>query len=165
MDALTLLRTTMLDVKEQLLDAVSKPVADRATAYLERICGRKLASIRLTHDFATDVLLPADLDQWQDAIRIDRMSGGEKEQIHLCTRLALAEELTRKESHFLLLDDVLTATDNDRLPRTCDLLTEMAGKMQVILFTCHPERFAMISKANLIDIEALQAPAAATSRA
>ena len=73
--------------------------------------------------------------------------------------------IDQEGSHFLLLDDVLTATDNDRLPRICDLLTEMAGKMQVILFTCHPERFAMISKANLIDVEALQAPAAATSRA
>jgi len=30
--------------------------------------------------------------------------------------------------------------------------------MQVIVFTCHPERFASISNAHLIDVEALSRP-------
>jgi ABC-type hemin transport system ATPase subunit len=159
MDALALLRNTLLQAKDQLLTAVSKPVEERATSYLERICAKPLASIRLTHDFAAETVIPAELESCSDnAINIGCLSGGEKEQIWLCTRIALAMELAREEGQFLLLDDILTSTDDVRMSRICDLLAELAGRMQVIVFTCHPERFARISNANLIDVGAHGAP-------
>ena len=83
------------------------------------------------------------------------MSGGEKEQIWLCTRAALAMELIRQERQFLLLDDILISTDTGRMSRICDLLAELAEHMQVIVFTCHPERFADISASHWVDIGAL----------
>jgi uncharacterized protein YhaN len=164
MDALALLKETMLVTKDVILKAVSKPVQDRATSYLERVCGRPLASLRLTHDFCLDSLLPAEIDGWEESVRVEKMSVGEQEQIHLCTRLALAEELTRNERQFLILDDVLTATDDNRLPRICELLSEVASRMQVLLFTCHPERFASISAVNLIDMENLANPVSVGAR-
>jgi exonuclease SbcC len=139
--------------------AISKPVEDRATAYLERICGKPLASIKLTHDFAAETVIPAELvGSPETTVGVERMSGGEKEQIWLCTRMALAMELARQEGQFLLLDDILTSTDSGRMLRICDLLAELAERMQVIVFTCHPERFASISDARLIDVEALSRP-------
>jgi ABC-type iron transport system FetAB ATPase subunit len=156
MAAVALLRATLLDRKSALLQAVSLPVEERATSYLARICGKPLASIRMTRDFAAHTVVPAELQTSQETVQVERLSGGEKEQIHLCTRLALAEELMRDEAHFLLLDDVLTATDSPRLQRVCEMLTEFAKKMQIILFTCHPERFAGIENATLIDVEALR---------
>ena len=38
------------------------------------------------------------------AVDVERLSGGEKEQVFLCTRLALAEELSGAERHTLVLD-------------------------------------------------------------
>jgi ABC-type iron transport system FetAB ATPase subunit len=149
------LRSTLLERKGIILESVSKPVEDRATSYLARICGKPLASIRMTRDFAAETVMPADMGHSEEPVSLERMSGGEKEQIHLCTRLALAEELMREQPHFLLLDDVLTATDSTRLRRVCDMLSEFSRHTQVILFTCHPERFACISEANLIDMEAV----------
>lgn len=159
MDALALLRNTLLQARDQLLTAVSKPVEDRATAYLERICGKPLASIKLTHDFAAETVIPAELvGNPENTVGVERMSGGEKEQIWFCTRMALAMELAREDGQFLLLDDILTSTDCGRMLRICDLLVELAERMQVIIFTCHPERFASISDARLIDVEALSRP-------
>lgn len=159
MDAIALLRNTMLQAKDQLLTAISKPVEDRATGYLERICQKPLASIKLTHDFGAETVIPAELvGSAENTVRVERMSGGEKEQIWLCTRLALAMELARQEGQFLLLDDILTSTDSGRMLRICDLLAELAERMQVIVFTCHPERFASISDARLIDVETLSRP-------
>jgi energy-coupling factor transporter ATP-binding protein EcfA2 len=155
MGAVALLRSTLLERKGIILESVSKPVEDRATSYLARICGKPLASIRMTRDFAAETVMPADMGHSEEPVSLERMSGGEKEQIHLCTRLALAEELMREQPHFLLLDDVLTATDSTRLRRVCDMLSEFSRHTQVILFTCHPERFACISEANLIDMEAV----------
>jgi uncharacterized protein YhaN len=161
MDALALLRNTHIRVKEELLTAVSKPVEERATSYLERVCGKPFAAIQLADDFAATSVIPIELaDSRENTIGIERMSGGEKEQIWLCTRAALAMELVRQERQFLLLDDILTSTDAGRMSRICDLLTELGDHMQVIVFTCHPERFADIANAHLIDIAALGRPQA-----
>src|SRR6266851_1708771 len=120
---------------------------------------KPLASIKLTHDFAAETVIPKDLvGSPENTVGLERMSGGEKEQIWLCTRMALAMELARQEGQFLLLDDILTSTDSGRMLRICDLLAELAERMQVIVLTCHPERFASISDARLIDVEALSGP-------
>ena len=156
MDALALLHNTLLQVKEELLTAVSKPVEERATSYLEHVCGKPFASIQLTNDFAVEKAIPVELaDSPENSVGIERMSGGEKEQIWLCTRAALAMELIRLERQFLLLDDILISTDAGRMSRICDVLAELAEHMQVIVFTCHPERFADISAAHWVDIGAL----------
>jgi hypothetical protein len=60
MDALALLHNTLLQVKEELLTAVSKPVEERATSYLERVCGKPFASIQLTNDFAAEKVIPVE---------------------------------------------------------------------------------------------------------
>ena len=56
------------------------------------------------------------------------------DQIYLALRLAVAEVLT--EDAPLVLDDALVRFDDKRLKAAMDVLQEMAGKKQVILFTC-----------------------------
>jgi len=38
-----------------------------------------------------------------------------------------------------VLDDVLTATDPERLTRILELLDEAADRYQVLILTCHPD--------------------------
>jgi len=80
---------------------------------------------------------------------------GEKEQVFLCTRLALAEELSGAERHTLVLDDVLTSTDPQRLSRICNLLSRLSDRFQIVILTCQPNRFAAIRNANRIDLSRL----------
>lgn len=61
--------------------------------------------------------------------------------------MAVALELTAEEPQVLVLDDVLVSTDSTRQERVLDLLTATAEKLQVVILTCHPERYRGIGQA------------------
>jgi len=56
----------------------------------------------------------------------------------------------------MLLDDVFTMSDTARFARILNILSEVAQRMQVIVFTCHPERYSGIEGAKFFDIEAIK---------
>jgi uncharacterized protein YhaN len=88
------------------------------------------------------------------AVTLDNLSGGEQEQLYLATRLALAEVLGKEERQLVVLDDVLTATDAGRLARVVNVLEEAAQHLQVLILTCHPERYRGLKQAVFFDLEA-----------
>jgi predicted RecB family nuclease len=148
-DAIALVRNTLFEVRAEMMKTIAAPVEKAATQYLEQICTGPLAEIRLTHSLAAESVAPIPLsDCTENVVELDRLSGGEREQVFLCTRLALAAELARKEKQMVVLDDVLTCTDGERLRRICDLL-------QIILLTCHREGFDRLTGANRIDLQKL----------
>ena len=156
MQALSLLRNVLVDVKSAMLASLAAPVEKLATQYLDEICGKPIAQIRLNGDFGSGGVVPVQLSREIDsAVDVDRLSGGEKEQVFLCTRLALAEELSGAERHTLVMDDVLTSTDPQRLSRICNLLSRLSDRFQIVILTCQPNRFAAIRNANRIDLSRL----------
>jgi len=88
-------------------------------------------------------------------VPIESASGGEREQIYLATRLALAEVLAKDERQLVVLDDVLTATDTGRLARVMGILEEVAQRLQVLILTCHPARYGGLRDAKFFDLEAI----------
>lgn len=82
-----------------------------------------------------------------------QMSGGERAQVYLAPRLALADVLARGERQLVVLDDVLTATDTGRLARVMGVLEVAAQRLQVLILTCHPERYRGLAGANFVDLE------------
>jgi hypothetical protein len=56
---------------------------------------------------------------------------------------------------FIVLDDVLTATDAGRLARVMGVLEEAAQRLQVLVLTCHPERYRGLEGASFVDLEAI----------
>jgi uncharacterized protein YhaN len=54
-----------------------------------------------------------------------------------------------------VLDDVLTATDAARLARILTILEEAAQRLQVLIITCHPERYRGLDGAQFFDLEAM----------
>ena len=89
------------------------------------------------------------------SVPVEQVSGGEREQIYLATRLALADVLARGERQLVVLDDVLAATDAGRLARVMGVLEEAAQRLQVLILTCHPERYRGLAGANFIDLEGI----------
>jgi uncharacterized protein YhaN len=87
-----------------------------------------------------------------EPVDLNCFSGGERGQIFLATPLALAIELARKERQFVVLDDVLVSTDAERMLRVCRLLEKLAERLQILILTCHPERFSELKDANRIDL-------------
>lgn len=83
---------------------------------------------------------------------MDQVSGGEREQIYLATRLALAELLALNERQLVVLDDVLTFTDAARMARVLDVLEESAQRLQILIITCHPDRYRGLNGAKFFDL-------------
>lgn len=94
----------------------------------------------------------------EEAIDLEVLSGGEREQVYIAVRLALAELLTKDTGRrgLVVLDDVLTFTDDERLKRVLVILEEMRTHAQFLILTCHPERYKPLKGANFIDMETVR---------
>ncbi|MFA5262699.1 MAG: hypothetical protein WC378_02670 [Opitutaceae bacterium] len=78
------------------------------------------------------------------------LSQGAKEQMLLCLRLAVAAEVASSGYGLVVLDDVLVNTDSQRQQRVLDLLQTFAGQLQILILTCHPERYRGVGE--VVDI-------------
>lgn len=100
------------------------------------------------------LLAQATLGRWTDVRRIDdelyvaadgdpvpagALSRGATEQLYLCLRLALAEELNRGAVRLpLLIDDLMANADPQRADGLSRILADVATRQQVVVFTCNP---------------------------
>ncbi len=148
--AIRLLRTTVEESRNAALAAVAAPVELAATRTLQRIAGNRLGRVQLGEAFEPTQVLPEVTDL---PVSIENTSGGEREQIYLATRLALADVLTKGEHQLVVLDDVLVATDAGRLARVMRMLEEAGQRLQVLILTCHPERYLGLDGAHFIDLD------------
>jgi chromosome segregation ATPase len=69
------------------------------------------------------------------------LSQGAREQLLLCLRIAVAQELAVTEPQVLILDDVLVNTDPVRQERVLETLAAVASRLQVVILTCNPDRY------------------------
>jgi len=111
-----------------------------------------LGQIKIGEGFEPSAVVPDTLEQ---VVTLDNLSGGEQEQLYLATRLALAEVLGRQERQLVVLDDVLTATDTGRLAKVMNVLEDAAQRLQVLVLTCHPERYRGLKGSTFFDLENL----------
>lgn len=148
-DAMALLKNTLDTRRSQALSGVAEPVELRATEIMRRIGDSKFSHVTLKQNFLPEGVRP---DVMQADVSLENISGGEAEQLHLAVRIALAETLVKNDRHFMLLDDVLTATDSIRMERILGILQEMMQRFQVIVMTCHPERYRKLTTARFIDL-------------
>ncbi len=151
-DAVRLMRDMVVRCRREAVSAVIDPVKERATRILRRIAGGKLGYLALDESFVPVAVIPGISGK---EVSLESISGGEKEQVYLATRLALAEVLAEKERQLVVLDDVLTATDTGRLARVMIILEEAAQRLQVLVLTCHPERYRGLERANFINLEGI----------
>lgn len=123
--------------KQAATKAVLAPLEQRLTT----------AFAELTGDTARQVFLDERLQiagigrSRGEAYAFDQLSQGAKEQLLLCLRLAVAQELATDEPQVLILDDVLVNTDPVRQDRVLDVLGAQAARLQILILTCHPDRY------------------------
>jgi uncharacterized protein YhaN len=74
-----------------------------------------------------------------DRVPAAALSRGATEQLYLCLRLALAEELNQHGARLpLLIDDLMANADPERADGLARILADVARHQQVIVFTCNP---------------------------
>jgi DNA repair protein SbcC/Rad50 len=156
-DAIRLLHLTVSACRKEIENAVVAPVEQIATRTLHRIAGVRLGSVQLGSGFKPETIEPGVDDVTGQRLRIgvDQLSDGESEQLHFGVRLALAEHLAKDERQLVVFDDVLLATDAVRLARMTAILEDYAQRLQVVILTCHPERYGGLKSARFIDLEAV----------
>lgn len=152
MAAIRLLRMTVEQARNAALAAIAAPVETAATRTLQRIAGNRLGRVQLGEAFEPTQMTPGIADA---PVSIESMSGGEREQIYLATRLALADVLAQGERQLVVLDDVLVATDSGRFARVMRILEEAAQRLQLLILTCHPERYLGLEGARFFDLEGI----------
>ncbi|MBI5723332.1 MAG: AAA family ATPase [Planctomycetes bacterium] len=150
-DAVGLLYRTVRQCGEEFNLAFTAPVAERALQIYRRLAGEKYLSISLN---AADAGLTGLARTDAPRIAPDDLSGGEKEQLYLAVRLALAEIIAGKSRQLLVLDDVLVSTDQPRMNAALTILDEFSARLQIVILTCHQERYRPLPNANFIDLSA-----------
>jgi energy-coupling factor transporter ATP-binding protein EcfA2 len=147
------------ECREKQLGAVMAPIEDRVLRWMRLVRIPDYQSIRFNDKFLPDQLIARDLTT---ELMLEEESTGTIEQIALMVRLALGSVLsTQAEPVVAVLDDPLTHSDVVRLDRMRAVLKNAsagdtgtvppAGPLQIVVFTCHPEWFAL-DGAKLIDL-------------
>ena len=152
MEAVKLLYQTVVECRTEAVASVAGPVEEAATRLMHRIAGSRIGRIQMGESFEPAGVSP---EMAGASVDIGQLSGGEQEQLYLATRVALAEVLAKDERQMVVLDDVLTATDAGRLARVLNVLEEAAVRLQLLILTCHPERYRGLAEAKLIELESL----------
>lgn len=90
--------------------------------------------------------------------RFDALSGGAREQLAVLVRLGMARVLAGKGTLPVIIDDGLTATDEERFRRMTAALDLASRQLQIVLITCHWERYRRlgVDAAQVTDLDALR---------
>lgn len=152
LEAIKALYETVAACRNEAIASVFGPVEVAATRTFQRIAGRRLGNIKVGEGFVPSGVAPEGMP---DTVLLDNLSGGEQEQLYLATRLALADVLRKDETQLVVLDDVLTATDTGRLAKVMNILEESAQRLQLLILTCHPERYRGLRNGHFFDLELL----------
>jgi uncharacterized protein YhaN len=98
----------------------------------------------------------------EEPVPLDAESYGTWEQLSIIVRLALGGVLAKDEPQVAILDDPLAHTDAGKHRKILDILRlssegnpawcPPAGRLQLIILTCHPDRFDHLPGAKHIDL-------------
>ncbi len=147
------------ECREKRFNTVMQPIHDRLVRWIRLL---RIGTYKTLH--FNDQLLPEKLitDDGAVELSLEEESTGTIEQIGMMVRLALGSVLSsREEPAVAVLDDPLTHSDVVRLDRMRAVLKSAslgdgtlvppAGPLQILVFTCHPEWFA-IDGAQTVDL-------------
>ena len=128
-----------LSVAMDALTQANAHLQERFSPELNRLTGQYMA--RLTGDKYPAVTLTRELEGFVQSERgvLPRsalyLSRGTADQLYLAVRLAVCA-LCLPDRPPIFLDDALTSFDDARLTQALELLWELSGKQQILLFTC-----------------------------
>ncbi len=123
--------------KKAAVSTVLKPLEDQLSATFAEITGDHNRRV-----FLDENLHVAGIGRKrQETYAFDQLSQGAREQLLLALRAAVALELAKAGPQLLILDDVLVNTDATRQENVLDFIGNVAQQVQVLIVTCHGERY------------------------
>ncbi len=142
--AIQLALESLSTANQSLQGRFAPALNQKAGALLERLTGGAYQTVALTREF--DAM--AGREEEVLPHRALTLSRGTMDQLYLAVRLAVCElALPSEESIPLVLDDALANFDDHRMELALEILQELAGERQILLFTCHSRESAHLTKA------------------
>lgn len=149
--ALDLLMEVHRECQEEMWIRLGSAVGVSAMEILRRMAPRPVGRLVLDR-MSPARFSPGEVDS---ELELGCLSGGEIEQVHFAVRLALGLRLAALEDQLLVMDDALMATDRWRLEAAVEEL-KSHRELQVLILTCHPERYAPLG-VPMLDLQAVRA--------
>jgi uncharacterized protein YhaN len=113
-------------------------VLARASALFAQLTVGSYAGVRVEVDEQDRPFLLAVRAGGKEAVAIDGLSDGSRDQLYLALRLASLEEYVRSHEPLpFIVDDILLNFDDARAVAALQALAELSGRMQVVFFTHH----------------------------
>ncbi|WP_349343247.1 AAA family ATPase [Marinobacter sp. MMG032] len=145
--ALDLLLNLLTEKRQALTRRLQAPLQKHLNHYLSVLFPEALLEV-------DEQLRPGIFSRGTELGLITELSFGAREQMGLISRLAYADLLREAgRPTLVILDDTLVHSDSDRLEDMKRILFDAASRHQVLLFTCHPEKWQDLGVPP-VDIEA-----------
>lgn len=161
--AARLLAEVLVRAEEQARSRYAEPLAEAVGALASSVLGEP---VRVDLD---ERLAPVTLRRGEVLLPVDQLSAGTQEQLALVLRMAAAQVVARGTGEPLgvpvVFDDVLGFSDADRLERLVGVLRVVGQDAQVLMLTCHPERYRGLGAARVERVQRSWPPARAQDRA
>jgi DNA repair exonuclease SbcCD ATPase subunit len=146
--AAKLLYETLSECKSEAKQKHLTPLQQEVEKLLDRFFADEKARIEFEEDFGV-----ARLSRSSDgSFEFDQLSAGAREQLGLLVRLAMAKLVSRETPHPVFLDEPLADTDPDRFDLIANVLREIADELQLIITTCHRDRYLRLG-VRTIDLQ------------
>lgn len=137
--ALSLLQRLLQEQRQALTRQLQAPLRQRLTHYLDVLFDGDAAEADVVFD---DGLAPSTLTRDNSRAELHELSFGAREQLGLISRLAYADLLKEAgRPTLIMLDDALVHSDDVRLTQMKRILFDAAQRHQILLFTCHPDKW------------------------
>ncbi|GAA3585575.1 AAA family ATPase [Marinobacter xestospongiae] len=136
-------RAQALDLLLNLLTEKRQALTRRLQAPLQKHLNHYLSVLFPEASLEVDEQLrPGTFSRGAELGQITELSFGAREQMGLISRLAYADLLREAgRPTLVILDDTLVHSDSDRLEDMKRILFDAASRHQILLFTCHPEKW------------------------
>lgn len=126
----------MEKARQDTMNPAKEILESRTSELLSSFTNDKYRHITIDAEDMSSKILIGDTDKWEEP---GAMSQGTFDQFYLSLRLALSEILTGGKKVPLLLDEPLSAFDKIRFEKSMESIKKIAGKRQVIIFSCRDE--------------------------
>ncbi len=140
LEAIGLAMEALTQANTRLQERFSPELDRLAGGYMARLTGDRYPAVSLSRELegavrTEDGVLP------RSALYLSR---GTADQLYLAVRLAVCQ-LCLPERPPIFLDDALSAFDDRRLELALELLHELSGEQQILLFTCQKREGEILS--------------------
>lgn len=154
-DAHKLIADLFMEERDKATERSLAPVSEHVQRWLRILSNADGASV----EFSSSSLKAELLRVGDQSLSLETATSyGEREQLGTLVRLAYACVLAKDEPQAVILDDPLAHSDSARHRRMLDVVTDASKRnLQIIVLTCHPERFDQLTDAKHFDLERAKA--------